>query len=196
MDGYLLGLGFDKSLSESTLYVKKSALNIVVVSLYMDDMLVTGSDSAQINAFKQDMMKMFEMTDLGVMSYFLGMEIKQAQNEIFICQKKYLKEILKRFNMEESKVELHMVAAKRVLRYLKGTLSYGIKFYKVQMVRLQWYSDSGWAGSVDDIKSTFGYCFTFGSACFSWCSKKQEIVAQSTAEAEFIAATAAVNQTL
>ncbi|XP_056174626.1 probable polygalacturonase At3g15720 [Syzygium oleosum] len=63
-----------------------------------------------------------------------------------------------------------MVAAKRVLRYLKG--------------------------SIDDMRSTSGYCFTFGSACFSWCSKKQEIVAQSTAEAEFIAATAAVNQAL
>ena len=64
------------------------------------------------------------------------------------------------------------------------------------MVRLQGYSDSDWAGSVDDMRSTSGYCFTFGSAYFSWCSKKQEIVAQSTAEAEFIAATATVNQAL
>ena len=46
------------------------------------------------------------------------------------------------------------------------------------------------------MKSTSGYCFSFGSGVFSWCSKKQEIVAQSTAEAEFIAATAAVNQAL
>ncbi len=66
-------------------------------------MLVIGNNSTQIDAFKQDMMKMFEMTDLGEMAYFLGIEIKQAQNEIFICQKKYLKEILKRFNMEECK---------------------------------------------------------------------------------------------
>ncbi|XP_056166715.1 secreted RxLR effector protein 161-like [Syzygium oleosum] len=92
--------------------------------------------------------------------------------------------------------ELHMVAAKRVLRYLKGTLSYGIKFCKIQEFKLQGYSDSGWAGSVDNMRSTLGYCFAFGSACFSWCSKKQEIVTQSTAEAEFIAATTAVNQAL
>ena len=196
---------------------------------------------------------MFEMTDLGEMSYFLGMEISQTQNEVFIFQKKYSKEILKRFNMEECKSvstpmiqkeklqkddgsepadervyrsligclmyltatrpdimfpvsvlsrfldcasKLHKVAAKRVLRYLKGTLSYGIKFCKVQEFKLQGYSDNDWAGSMDDMKSTSGYCFTFGSACFSWSSKKQEIVAQSTAEAEFIAATAAVNQAL
>ncbi|OIT39224.1 putative mitochondrial protein, partial [Nicotiana attenuata] len=53
--------------------------------------------------FKQEMMQAFEMTDLGLMSYFLGMEIKQGQNEVFICQKKYAKEILKKFNMEDCK---------------------------------------------------------------------------------------------
>jgi hypothetical protein len=58
------------------------------------------------------------------------------------------------------------------------------------------FSDSDWAGSLDDMRSTSGYCFNLGSGVFSWCSKKQEIVAQSTAEAEFIAATAAVNQAL
>ncbi|KAF2297057.1 hypothetical protein GH714_016190 [Hevea brasiliensis] len=58
------------------------------------------------------------------------------------------------------------------------------------------YSDSDWAGSVDGMKNTSGYCFNFGSGYFSWCSKKQDIVAQSTAEAEFIVATAAVNQAL
>ena len=66
----------------------------------MDDLLVTKGNEAQITLFKQNMMKMFKMTDLGEISYFLGMEIKQAQNEIFICQRKYLKEILKRFGME------------------------------------------------------------------------------------------------
>ena len=49
------------------------------------------------------MMQAFEMTDLGLMSYFLGMEIKQGQDEVFIYQKKYAKEILKKFNMEDCK---------------------------------------------------------------------------------------------
>ncbi|PKI76837.1 hypothetical protein CRG98_002823 [Punica granatum] len=59
------------------------------------------NDEVLIRELKQDLMKVFEMTDLGVMAYFLGMEIKQTQGEIFICQRRYLKEILKRFNMEE-----------------------------------------------------------------------------------------------
>ena len=58
------------------------------------------------------------------------------------------------------------------------------------------YSDRDWAGSVDDMKSTSGYAFTLGSGMFSWNSKKQEVVAQSSAEAEYIAAAGATNQAL
>ena len=54
--------------------------------------------------------------------------------------------------------------------------------------------DSDWAGCIDDGKSTSGYGFSVGSGMFSWCSKKQDVVAQSTAEAEFIAAAAGANQ--
>ncbi|KAF2325353.1 hypothetical protein GH714_027021 [Hevea brasiliensis] len=92
--------------------------------------------------------------------------------------------------------ELHLKAAKRVLRYVKGTVDHGILFQQNQDFQFLGFSDSDWAGSYDDMKSTSGYCFTLGSGVFSWSSKKQEIVAQSTAEAEFIAATAAVNQAL
>ncbi|PKI73651.1 hypothetical protein CRG98_005892 [Punica granatum] len=82
--------------------------------------------------------------------------------------------------------ELHMVVAKRVVRHLEETLSYRIKFSEARQFKLHGFSDSDWAGSVDDKKNTSGYCSTLSSACFSWCSKKQEVVAQSTAEAEFI----------
>lgn len=199
------------------------------------------------------MMQAFEMTNLGLMTYFLGIEIKQSQNKVLICQRKYAKEILKKFQMEECKSvstpmnqkekfnkvdgadkidegyyrsligclmyltatrpdilfaisllsrfmhcasEMHLKATKRILRYVKGTIDYGVKFEKCQEFKLYEFFDSDWAGSVDDMKSTSGYCFSLGSGVFSWCTKKQEIVAQSTAEAEFIAATAAVNQAL
>jgi hypothetical protein len=176
------------------------------------------------------MMKVFEMTNLGEMSYFLGMEVQQNQCGIFICQQKYAKEILKKFKMEECKSmttpmnvkekfckedgadkvdeaiyrsligclmyliatrpdimhavnllsrfmhcasEVHFKVAKRVVRYIKGTLSYSY--------------------GIHDMKSISKYCFSFGSGIFFWCSKKQEIIAQSTAEAEYVAATAAAN---
>jgi hypothetical protein len=92
--------------------------------------------------------------------------------------------------------EVHFKAAKRVVRYIKGTLSYGIQFSCIENFDLQGYADSDWAGSCDDMKSTSGYCFSFGSGIFSWCSKKQEVIAQSTAEAEYVAATTTANQVL
>jgi hypothetical protein len=199
------------------------------------------------------MMIVFEMTNLGLMSFFLGMEVKQAEHEVFICQKKYAKEILKKFKLEDCKAvstpmnqkeklckedgaekvdqaqfrkivgclmyltatrpdilnavsilsrfmhcasELHFKAAKRVIRYVKGTCNFGIRYTRSREFKLVGYSDSDWGGSIDDLKSTSGYCFSLGSGVFSWNSKKQETVAQSTAEAEFVAATAAVNQAL
>jgi len=103
IDEHLLNLGFVKSLSEATLYVKLKDNDVLIVSLYVDDILVTGSNELLVEEFKQEMMNVFEMTDLGLMTYFLGIEVKQSQNEVFICQKKYAKEILKKFQMEECK---------------------------------------------------------------------------------------------
>jgi len=63
-------------------------------------LLITGSCREQIDKFKEEMESVFEMTDLGGMTFFLGIQIFQKQNEIFLCQHKYAKEILKKFNME------------------------------------------------------------------------------------------------
>ncbi|KAG8497846.1 hypothetical protein CXB51_006737 [Gossypium anomalum] len=92
--------------------------------------------------------------------------------------------------------EDHFRAAKRVLRYIKGTLSYRMHYSKAKYLRLIGYTDSDWAGSKDDLKSTSGYAFTLGSTMFCWSSKKQSIVTQSTAEAEYVAAAGAVNQAI
>ena len=69
-------------------------------------------------------------------------------------------------------------------------------FKKVSDFQFLGFSDSDWAGSSDDTRSTSGYYFIFGSGMFSWCSRKQDIVAQSTAEAEYVATALAVNQAL
>ena len=73
--------------------------------------------------------------------------------------------------------EIHFQAAKRIVRYVKGTIDYGLRFCQVKNFTLHGYSDSDWAGCVDDMRSTLGYCFSFGSAIFSWCSKKQVVIA-------------------
>ena len=81
----------------------------------------------------------------------------------------------------------HWIAVKRVLRYVKGTLDFGLKFEHNKSFKLSGYSDSDWAGCVDTRKSTSGFVFQIGSCTVSWSSKKQPIVALSSTEAEYIA---------
>jgi hypothetical protein len=94
----------------------------------------------------------------------------------------------------ERPTELHLGAAKRILRYLKGTVSLGVLYKKGVSADLQGWSDSDYAGDIDDRKSTSGYVFMFGSGAVSWSSKKQPIATLSTTEAEFVAAAACACQ--
>ena len=78
---------FKKSLLESTLFVKENNNEILVVSLYdVDDLFITRSSAKLIGEFNLDMMQVFEMTDLGLMTYFLGMEIKQGKDQVFFAR--------------------------------------------------------------------------------------------------------------
>ncbi|KAM1172663.1 hypothetical protein ACFX2G_023223 [Malus domestica] len=191
------------------------------------------------------MMSEFDMTDLGKMCYFLGIEMVQSSSGIFISQKKYAQEILERFQMSncnpvqnpivsgfkitrnveeerfdstyykqifrslmylsatqpnmmyvvsllsrfmEEPTKLHYQATKRMLRYLKGTVDYGLFFKKDESNELVGFSDSDYAGDLEDKKSTSGHVFMLSSRVVSWYSKKQQVVTLSTTEAEFIAA--------
>ena len=77
----------------------------------------------------------------------------------------------------------HWIGAKNLLRYLRGTITHGLRD-----VGLLGYIDADWAGSAVDRKSTFGCYFSLGSASISWMRWKQKSVALSTTEAEYIAA--------
>ncbi|KAL4367961.1 hypothetical protein GQ457_05G011320 [Hibiscus cannabinus] len=96
----------------------------------------------------------------------------------------------------ESPKQDHWIAAKRILRYVKGTLGHGLFYKHSQDSKLVGYSDSDYGGDIDDRKSTSGYLFHIGSAAFSWSSKKQQTVALSTCEAEYIAAAACTCQAI
>jgi hypothetical protein len=90
--------------------------------------------------------------------------------------------------------EIHLQAAKRVFRYLKGTVNLGIFYQKEGNRELLAYTDSDYAGDVDDRKSTSGYVFLLSEGAVSWSSKKQPVVTLSTTEAEFVAATSCACQ--
>jgi hypothetical protein len=232
IDSFLMSLGFTKSKVDSNLYFKVMNDEPVVLLLYVDDLFLTGEENL-ITDCKRKLVAEFEMKDLGPMHYFLGLEVWQSPEKIFLNQGKYAVEILKKFDMLECKsmatpmetnlkllvdtsselvdatlyrqiigslmyltntrpdicfvvntlsqylVEprrVHLVAAKHVMRYLKGTLDYGLCYTGDHDFRLYGYTDSDWAGSASDRKSTSGCCFSLGSAMTSWKSRKQSSI--------------------
>ena len=83
---------------------------------------------------------------------------------------------------------VHLIATKHILRYLKGTIDYGLKYEVNQKINLKGYVDSDWEGNAIVRKSTSGCCFSMRSGVISWFSRKQSFVALSTVEAEYVAA--------
>ena len=79
----------------------------------------------------------------------------------------------------------HMEVAYRILRYLKGSLGKGLFFWKQESRRIEAYINADWASSVTDRRSTIGYCFYVWGNLVTWRSKKQNVVAHSSVEAEF-----------
>jgi hypothetical protein len=246
IENYFCSEKFEKCPSEHTLFVKKGDSNdILIVSIYVDDLIYTSNNAVMMIEFKESMKKRFAMTDLGKMRYFLGIEVSQSNQGIFIHQMKYATELLSKFwncnsvcspivpgcklirnetgkatdtksykqmvgslmyllatrpdlafsvclvaRFMERPTEMHVAAIKRIMRYLKGTSSMGILYKKSDSgnLNLIGWSDSDYAGDLDDRKSTSGYVFQLGNGVVSWSSKKQPIVTLSTTEAEFVAA--------
>eukprot|EP00253_Pinus_taeda_P031676 PITA_31676 len=218
IDSYLQENGFEKCEGEPTLYIKEKDGKILIVVLYVDDVIFTGNDDHLIENFKTVMKEEFEMTDMGLLRYFLGIEVDQNENGIFITQAKYVNEVLERFNMQDSKAAITPIVmglklskedSSKVfdpslyksivgsLMYLTATrpdIMFAVSLISRFMERPKGAHWHDWSGSVDDWKSTSGYAFHMGSGAISWVSKKQPIVALSTAEAEHVAATAAACQ--
>jgi hypothetical protein len=247
IDAYLQQLGFEKSEADPNLYFIMVGEDPLILLLYVDDLFITGAERL-ISSCKESLTSEFEMTYIGLMHYFLGLEVWQEPGHIFLGQGKYVCDILSRFQMGDSRpmttpmitnwkklhasesplvdstlyrqligslmylvntrpdicfavntlsqfmVEprrVHWVAAKHVLRYLCGTVDYGLDYHRGDGVRLVGYTDSDWAGCVSDRKNTSGCCFGLGSAVVSWFSRKQKSVALSSAEAEYMAASQA-----
>ncbi|GMI77003.1 cysteine-rich RLK (RECEPTOR-like protein kinase) 8 [Hibiscus trionum] len=103
IDQYFKSHGFLQCPYENALYVKVKNGDMLVVALYVDDLIFMGSNCEMIDEFKKAMVGEFEMKDLGLMFYFLGLEIKQGDGGIFVSQETYAKEILRRFKMEDCK---------------------------------------------------------------------------------------------
>ncbi|KAK2385091.1 putative mitochondrial protein [Trifolium repens] len=243
--------GYRKGGSDKTLFVKQEKGKFIIAQIYVDDIVFGGMSNAMVQHFVQQMQSEFEMSLVGELTYFLGLQIKQMDDTIFISQSKYARNIIKKFGMDNAthkrtpapthlkltkdekgisvdqslyrsmigsllyltasrpdityavgvcaryqadpKVS-HLTQVKRILKYVNGTSDYGIMYSHCENSTLYGYCDADWAGSADDRKSTSGGCFFLGTNLISWFSKKQNCVALSTAEAEYVAAGSSCSQ--
>lgn len=94
----------------------------------------------------------------------------------------------------EKPTEVHVGAVKRIIKYLKGTLNFGLIYFSNTTFAVRCYSDADYAGCLDTRKSTTGFCVTMGGSILSWCSERQDSVSRSTAESEYIAGSEAVRE--
>eukprot|EP00253_Pinus_taeda_P030846 PITA_30846 len=191
LEKYFHQQGFSKGSADSNLYIKIENDKFLILVVYVDDIIFGSNEEAMSQKVSLVMQKEFEMSLIGELTYFLGLQIEQNEGGIFLSQTKYLKQILKKYGMEDSKP-----AVKRILKYLQGTQKYGIWYPRDADLTLNAYTDEDWAGSVDDRIRTSGGAFFMGSRLVSWFSKKHSSITLSTAEAEYVALASCCTQLL
>ncbi|KAH9698504.1 Integrase catalytic domain-containing protein [Citrus sinensis] len=253
LKNFLLENDFSMGKADTTLFVKHKNQDILIVQIYVDDIIFGSTNELLCKEFSLCMSKEFEMSMMGELKYFLGLQIKQSEEGIFINQAKYVKDLLKRFGIDDSKTnntpmstttkldkdekgkevdikmyrgmigsllyltasrpdimfnvclcarfqscpkESHLLAVKRIFRYLSGTIDIGLWYPRGTHIDLTCFSDADFAGYKVDRKSTSGTCYILGHSLVSWFSKKQNSVALSTTKAEYIAAGSCCAQAL
>ncbi|KAJ9558152.1 hypothetical protein OSB04_012766 [Centaurea solstitialis] len=238
---YLSSLGFLSSKTDTSLFTYHRGSDTIYLLLYVDDIILTASSSTLISMVISKLSSEFPMSDLGPLSFFLGIAASRSQSGLFLSQSAFAQEILARADMvscnpcstpADTKTKLavdgepvsdptlyrslagalqyltftrpdiayavqqvclfmhdprlpHLNALKRILRYLKGTLSYGLHIKPSAVDRLVAYSDADWAGCPNTRRSTSGFCVYLGDNLVSWSSKRQHVVSRSSAEAEY-----------
>ncbi|GKA74743.1 putative ribonuclease H-like domain-containing protein [Tanacetum coccineum] len=242
---------------DKTLFIKRVKGDILLVQVYVDDIICGSTKKSLCTEFEKLMHKKFQMSSMGKLTFFLGLQVTQKDDGIFISQDKYVDEILKKFvfstvktastPMETSKPLLkdaeaeddvhlyrsmigslmyltasrpdimfsvcacarfqvtpkvsHLHDVKRIFRYFKGQPKLGLWYPKDSPFELEAYTVSHptkaeTRGASLDRKSTTRGCQFIGRRLISWRSKKQTIVANSTTEAEYVAASSCCGQVL
>ncbi|GJU99566.1 putative ribonuclease H-like domain-containing protein [Tanacetum coccineum] len=250
---YLLCNGFQRGKIDQTLFIKRQQGHILLVQIYVDDIIFGSTKKELCDEFEKLMKDKFQMSSMGELTFFLGLQVQQKKKGIFISQDKYVHEILRKYNYTDVKsastpTDLekplvqdgdaadvdehlyrsmigslmyltasrpdimfavcacarfqvspktsHLLAVKRIFRYLKGKPSLGLWYSKDSPLELVAYTDSDYAGATQDRKSTTGGCQFLGNRLISWQCKKQTVVATSTTEAEYVAAASCCGQVL
>ncbi|GJR77692.1 putative ribonuclease H-like domain-containing protein [Tanacetum coccineum] len=191
---FLLKHNYRRGTIDKTLFIKKNSRDIILVQVYVDDIIFGSTNKAWCDDFEVLMKGEFEMSAMGELTFFLGLQVKQKPDGIFISQDKYVQDMLKKFDMESvrpattpfeaskakskdepddvfavSACSRHQVtpltsnlnAVKKIFKYLKGQPKLGLWYPRDSPFVLEAYSDSDYAGSHGDRKSTTGGCLFF-----------------------------------
>jgi hypothetical protein len=103
LDKYLQDKEFKRGTVDNTLYIKTEGNELLIMLVYVDDIIFRCNNDSLVQWFASTMEYDFEMSMIGELSFFLGLQITQKSEGIFLSQEKYLREMLKRFQMEDSK---------------------------------------------------------------------------------------------
>ncbi|GJS57872.1 retrovirus-related pol polyprotein from transposon TNT 1-94 [Tanacetum coccineum] len=171
---FLIQHKFVRGTIDNTLFTYKTKSNVIIVQIYVDDIIFGSTSSKLSKQFGKLMTKKYEMSMMGGLTYFLSFQIKQDFKGISICQEKYVKDLLKKYDLadcasvkcpmlppknlgpDESRVSVNETLFRGMIGYLKGTSNLGLWYLKGSSFDLKVYSDSDYAGCNLDIKSTSG----------------------------------------
>ncbi|GJV00804.1 putative ribonuclease H-like domain-containing protein [Tanacetum coccineum] len=215
---YLLDNGFHRGKIDQTLFIKKQKGDTLLVQVYVDDIIFGSTKKELCIEFEKLMHDKFQMSSMGELTFFLGLQVKQKEDGIFISQDKYVTDILKKFGFQDVRTASTPMDTEKPLlkdsdgddvdvhlyRSMIGSLMYltssrpdimfaYLRNYPSDLVA---YSDSDYAGASLDRKSTIGGCQFLGCRLISWQCKKQTMVATSSTKAEYVAAASCYRQVL
>ncbi|GJT15700.1 uncharacterized mitochondrial protein-like protein [Tanacetum coccineum] len=180
---YLIENGFRRGTIDKTLFINKDKSDILLVQVYVDDIIFGSTKKSLCNEFEQMMHKKFQMSSIEELTFFLGLQVQQKKDGIFISQDKYVANILKKFDFATVKTASTPMM---IFRYLKDQPKLGLWYLRDSPFDLEVFFDSDYARASLNRKSTTGGCQFLGKRLISWQCKKQTIVANSTAEAEYV----------
>nr|GEX25329.1 hypothetical protein [Tanacetum cinerariifolium] len=196
---YLLENDFQRGKIDQTLFIKKQKGDILLVQDYVDDIIFASTNKDLCKTFEKLMKDNFQMSSMGELTFFLGLQVKQKQDGIFINQDKYVAETLRKFGLIDEKsastpidtekpfIRILMV---RMWMYIPTVTPKASHLHAVKKI----FSD--YAGASLDRKSTTGGYQFLGCRLISWQCKKQTVVATSSTEAEYVDVTSYCAQVL
>ncbi|GKD61817.1 ribonuclease H-like domain-containing protein, partial [Tanacetum coccineum] len=184
--------------------------DVAYLLLYMDDNLLTASSIEFLHRIIASLHQEFSMTGLGPLNYFLGISVSRSTRGMFLCQIKSLVGALQYLTFTRHDLsyavqqvclymhdhrEPHLATLKRFLRYICGTLDYGLHMYSSSNSSLVAYSHVDWAGCLNTRRFTLRYCVFLGNNLLSWSSKRQYTLSRSSSEAGYRGVAKAVVET-